>query len=63
MVRNNNMALHLVRAKPKGKEDLSALRKEMDSGKIANPEPFGGALQYTLENARIDKSSNHALRV
>ena len=57
------MALYLVRATPRGKEELSALRKEMDSGKIANPEPFRGALQYTLENARIDKSSNHALRV
>ena len=44
MTRNNNMALYLVRAKPRGKEDLSAQRKGMDSGKIANLEPFGGAL-------------------
>lgn len=57
------MALYLVRAKPRGKEDLSALRKELDSGKIANLEPFGRALQYGLENARIDKSSHHALWV
>lgn len=63
MTRNNSMALYLVRAKPRGKEDLSALRKELDSGKIANLEPFGGALQYGLENARIDRSSNHALWV
>ena len=63
MVRNNNMALYLVRAKPRGKADLSVLRNEMDSGKIANLEPFGGALQYSLENARIDKGSNYALWV
>ena len=63
MAIENSMALYLVRARPKGKEGLSALRREMDSGKITNLEPFGGALQYSLENARIDKSSDCALWV
>ena len=57
------MTLYLVRAKPKGKEDLSALRRELDSGRIVNLEPFGEALQHSLENAKIDKSSNYALWV
>lgn len=57
------MTLYLVRAKPKGKEGLDALRREMDSGKIANLDPFGGALQHGLENARIDRGSDYAVWV
>jgi hypothetical protein len=47
------MAFYLVRAKPK-KELLENLHEELNSGKISRMRPFGHALQYSLENARID---------
>jgi hypothetical protein len=47
------MAFYLVRAKPK-KERLESLKEELNSGKISRMRPFGQALQYSLENARID---------
>ena len=47
------MTFYLVRAKPK-KELLENLHKELNSGKISRMRPFGHALQYSLENARID---------
>jgi hypothetical protein len=47
------MAFYLVRAKPK-KEHLESLKGELNSGKISRMRPFGQALQYSLENARID---------
>ena len=47
------MAFYLVRAKPK-KERLESLKEELDSGKISRMQPFGQALQYSLENARVD---------
>ena len=47
------MAFYLVRAKPK-KERLEILKEELNSGKISRMRPFGKALQYSLENARID---------
>jgi hypothetical protein len=57
------MALYMVRAKPKEGKDLSALRKEMNSGKIASLEPFGEALQFSLENARLDQEGEYAIWV
>ncbi len=46
------MTFYLVKAKPKNQ--ISELRKELDSGKIINMKPFGKSLQKSLENARID---------
>jgi hypothetical protein len=61
--RTAHMALYIVRARPKGKEGLAALRREMDSGEIASLEPFGEALQHGLENAKIDRNSDYAIWV
>ena len=47
------MTFYLVRAKPK-KEHVGSLKEELNSGKISRMRPFGQALQYSLENARID---------
>jgi hypothetical protein len=47
------MTFYLVRAKPK-KERLETLKEELNSDKISRMRPFGKALQYSLENARID---------
>ncbi len=47
------MAFYIVRAKPR-KELLENLHKELNSGKISKMRPFGQALQYSLENARVD---------
>jgi hypothetical protein len=47
------MTFYLVRAKPK-KERLETLKDELNSGEISRMRPFGQALQYSLENARID---------
>ena len=47
------MAFYLVRAKPK-KERLKTLKEELNSDKISRMRPFGQALEYSLENARID---------
>ena len=55
------MAFYLVRAKPK-KERLKTLKEELNSDKISRMRPFGKALQYSLENARIDtEDSDFAL--
>jgi hypothetical protein len=48
-----DMTFYLVRAKPK-KERLEILKEELNAGKISRMRPFGKALQYSLENARID---------
>lgn len=48
-----DMTFYLVRAKPK-KERLEILKEELNAGKISRMRPFGQALQYSLENARID---------
>jgi hypothetical protein len=48
-----DMTFYLVKAKPK-KERLEILKEELNSGKISRMRPFGQALQYSLENARID---------
>ena len=52
------MALYMVRAKPKN--DLSGLRKELDSGEILRLKPFGKTLQYGLVNAKIDPKDGYA---
>jgi hypothetical protein len=44
------MALYMVKARPR-KELLENLQKDLSSGKI------GRALQYSLENARIDNEN------
>lgn len=46
------MAYYLVQAKPVG-ELLEELRRRMDSGEVRVMRPFGQALQYSLENARL----------
>jgi hypothetical protein len=47
------MAYYLVRAK--AYEDLLAeLRSRLDSGEIKKMKPFGQALQYGLDHARLD---------
>jgi hypothetical protein len=57
------MAFYLVRARPR-KEILENLQQELNSGKISKMRPFGRALQYSLENARIDtENPDYALWV
>ena len=51
------MALYMVKARPR-KELLENLQKDLSSGKILKMRPFGSALQYSLENARIDDNEN-----
>jgi hypothetical protein len=46
------MAHYLVKAKFH-KDLLAELRSRLDSGEIRQMRPFGTALQYSLENARI----------
>jgi len=36
---------------------LENLHQELNSGKISRMRPFGQALQYSLENARIDNEN------
>ncbi|MGD8405295.1 MAG: hypothetical protein PVJ21_16655 [Anaerolineales bacterium] len=47
------MAYYLVKAKFQ-KDLLAELRARLDSGEIEQMQPFGRALQYSLENARLD---------
>jgi hypothetical protein len=57
------MALYLVRARPR-REILENLHKELRSGRISKMTPFGKALQYSLENAKIDtENPDYALWV
>ena len=53
------MAFYIVRAKPKN--DLSGLRKELNSGEIVRLRPFGKTLQYGLDNAKMDPKDGYAL--
>lgn len=46
------MAYYLVQAQPVG-ELLMELRQRLDSGEIRVMRPFGQALHYSLENARL----------
>lgn len=48
---------------PKPKNDLTALRKELDLGKILKLRPFGETLHQGLQNARFDTNNNYALWV
>jgi len=50
------MALYMVKARPR-KELLDNLQKDLSSGKISKMRPFGHALQYSLEKARIDNEN------
>jgi len=47
------MAYYLVKAKYH-KDLLVELRSRLESGEIEKMRPFGEALQYSLENARLD---------
>ena len=51
------MASYMVKARPR-KDLLENLQKDLSSGKILKMRPFGSALQYSLENARIDDNEN-----
>ena len=53
------MALYIVRARPKN--DLSDLRKELNSGEISRLIPLGKILQDGLDNAKIDPKDGYAL--
>ncbi|HCR69961.1 MAG TPA: hypothetical protein DIW23_00825 [Anaerolineae bacterium] len=48
------MAYYLVKAKYH-QNLLSELRNRLDSGEIKKMKPFGQALQYGLDNARLDE--------
>jgi len=52
------MAYYLVKAKYQ-KELLAELRKRLDSGEIDQMRPFGKALQYSLDRARLDPQGDH----
>lgn len=47
------MAYYFVKAQYH-KELLPELRRRLDSGEIHQMRPFGTALQYSLDNARLD---------
>lgn len=49
------MAYYLVQAKPID-DLLNELRQRLDSGEISVMRPFGRALQYSLDNARIQEN-------
>ena len=49
------MAYYLVTAKPVD-ELLPELRQKLDNGDIQYMHPFGPALQYSLENARLQEN-------
>jgi hypothetical protein len=50
------MALYMVKARPR-KELLENLHNDLSSGKISKMRLFGHALQYSLENTRIDNEN------
>jgi len=53
------MAYYLVKAKFH-KDLLVELRSRLDSGEIKKMKPFGSALQYGLDNARLDPQDMEA---
>jgi hypothetical protein len=55
------MTLYIVRAKPEN--DLSELRKELESGNILKLRPFGKTLHNSLKDARIDTKTGYAFWV
>lgn len=48
------MAYYLVQAQPV-EDVLEELRQRLDSGEIGLMRPFGQALQYSLDNARLQE--------
>jgi hypothetical protein len=56
------MAYYLVKAKYQ-KDLLDELRTRLDSGEINKMRPFGTALQYSLDNARIDPQAGEGWTV
>lgn len=50
------MAYYLVRAKF-SKDLLTELGSRLESGEIRHMRPFGNALQYSLENARVERTN------
>jgi hypothetical protein len=55
------MVFYLIKARPR-KELLENIYEEFSPSKISRMRPFEKALQYSLENARIDsEDSNFAL--
>ena len=49
------MTYYLVQAKPKD-DLLTELRQRLDSGEIIVMKPFGQALQYGLDHARLQEN-------
>ena len=49
------MAYYIVKARPK-QDLLPDLKNRLESGEIKVMRPFGGSLQYSLENARLQDS-------
>ncbi len=54
------MAYYLVKAKVH-QDLLAELRKRLDSGEIKRMRPFGTALHYSLNHARLDPQGDHWL--
>jgi len=54
------MSYYLVKAKVH-ENLLSELRSRLDSGEIYKMRPFGMALHYGLDNARVDPQADHWL--
>ena len=53
------MTTYIVRAKPK-RDLMVQLDDRLQSGKILQMKPFGKALQYVLQNAKIDPGEGYA---
>ena len=54
------MAYYLVRARPKP-ERLDELFERLQQGAFREMQPFGRALTYALENARLDPQTGEAV--
>ena len=55
------MTIYIVRAKLKN--DLSGLRKGLESGKKSKLRPFGETLHHSLQNARFVTNNSYAMWV
>lgn len=53
MREESTVAHYLVRANPET-DRLDELKEWLDSGEIGAMRPFGGTLEYSLRNARLD---------
>jgi hypothetical protein len=53
------MTIYIVRAKSK-KNLMEDLHKRLESGQISQLKPFGKAIQYGLQNAKIDDNDGYA---